>query len=61
MTNDPLYNHYDFAWSPTGNRLAFVRFNQSTLTEPPEVWTIDPQTGQASQIILGGYAPQWIP
>jgi len=61
LTNDPLYNHYDFAWSPAGNRLAFVRFNQSTLTEPPEVWTIDPQTGRATQIIIGGYAPQWIP
>jgi dipeptidyl aminopeptidase/acylaminoacyl peptidase len=61
LTNDPLYNHYDFAWSPAGNRLAFVRFNQSALTEPPEVWTIDPETGQATQIIIGGYAPQWIP
>ncbi len=41
LINDPLYNHYDFAWSPAGDRLAFVRFNQSLLTEPPEVWTID--------------------
>jgi Tol biopolymer transport system component len=61
LTNDPLYNHYDFAWSPAGNRLAFVRFNQSTLNEPPEVWTIDPDTGQDTQIIIGGYAPQWVP
>jgi Tol biopolymer transport system component len=61
LTNDPLYNHYDFAWSPAGDRLAFVRFNQSTLTEPPEVWTVDPATGQATQIIIGGYAPQWLP
>jgi Tol biopolymer transport system component len=61
LTNDPLYNHYDFAWSPAGERLAFVRFNQSTLNEPPEVWTIDPLTGQATQIILGGYAPVWVP
>jgi Tol biopolymer transport system component len=65
LTNDPLYNHYDFAWSPASDRLAFVRFNQSALTEPPEVWTIDPAvaaaTGQATQIIIGGYAPQWIP
>jgi Tol biopolymer transport system component len=61
LTNDPLYNHYDFAWSPDAGRLAFVRFNQSLLTEPPEVWTMDPETGQATQIIIGGYAPQWIP
>jgi Tol biopolymer transport system component len=65
LTNDPLYNHYDFAWNPASDRLAFVRFNQSTLTQPPEVWTIDPAiaaaTGQATQIIIGGYAPQWLP
>lgn len=61
LTNDPLYNHYDFAWSPAGDRLAFVRFNQSLLTEPPEVWTIDPATGQALKIIISGYVPQWIP
>jgi hypothetical protein len=75
LTNDPLYNHYDFAWSPAGDRLAFVRFNQSLLTEPPEVWTLDIApapiaadaaadaviSSGATQIILGGYAPQWIP
>jgi hypothetical protein len=77
LINDPLYNHYDFAWSPAGDRLAFVRFNQSLLTEPPEVWTIDlvsavadtsatgetntAAPGAARQIITGGYAPQWLP
>jgi hypothetical protein len=61
LTNDPLYNHYDFAWSPSSDRLAFVRFNQSALTQPPEVWTIDPLSGQATQIIIAGYAPQWLP
>jgi Tol biopolymer transport system component len=61
LTNEPLYNHYDFAWSPASDRLAYVRFNQSTLTEPPEVWVIDIATEAATQIIIGGYAPQWIP
>lgn len=61
LTNDPVYNHYDFAWSPGGERLAFARFDQSALTEPPQVWTIDPQTGRATQILSGGYAPRWIP
>lgn len=61
LTNEALYNHYDFAWSPAGDRLAFVRFNQDAPTEPPEVWTLDPESGQATQIIIGGYAPGWIP
>jgi len=61
LTNDSLYNHFEFTWSPAGDRLAYVRFNQSALTEPPEIWLIDPFSGQATQLIVGGYAPQWIP
>jgi hypothetical protein len=61
LTNDPLYNHYDFAWRPDGMQLAAVRFNQAAMTEPPEIWLIDPLTGLSSQLIVGGYAPQWIP
>jgi Tol biopolymer transport system component len=61
LTNDPLYNHFEFAWSPAGDRLAYVRFNQSALTEPPEIWLIDPFSGQPTQLISGGYAPQWMP
>jgi Tol biopolymer transport system component len=61
LTNDPFFNHFNFAWSPAGNLLAFVRFNQTVLTEPPEVWVIDPQTTQATRLVEGGFAPQWIP
>ncbi|MBN1149149.1 MAG: PD40 domain-containing protein [Anaerolineales bacterium] len=61
LTDDPLYNHFELAWSPAGDRLAYVRFNQGALTEPPEIWLIDPFNGQATQLVLGGYAPQWMP
>jgi Tol biopolymer transport system component len=61
LTEDPDYNHFDFAWSPDGRRIAYVRFNQSLLTEPPEVWIMDVQTGEQTQLIAGGYSPQWIP
>lgn len=61
LTDDPLYNHFDIAWSPSGRWLAYVRFNQSLLSEPPEVWWIDPLTGQAAPAALGAYAPLWIP
>ena len=61
LTNEPLYNHFDFAWSPASDRLVYVRFDQSTMTQPPEIWIIDPSTGQAMQLVKGGYAPQWIP
>jgi Tol biopolymer transport system component len=61
LTDEPLYNHFDFAWSPDSQQLVFVRFNQTELTEPPEIWMMDPNTGAARRLLVGGYAPQWIP
>ncbi|MEJ2708685.1 MAG: hypothetical protein P8074_13795 [Anaerolineales bacterium] len=61
LTDDPFYHHYALAWKPGGGQLAYVRFNQTVLTEPPEIWVINPETAQATRLIVGGYAPQWIP
>jgi len=61
LTNNPLFNHYDFAWSPDSDQLAFVMFDQSSMIDPPEIWVIDISTGQSTQLVQGGYAPQWIP
>ncbi|MFM8320430.1 MAG: TolB family protein, partial [Chloroflexota bacterium] len=61
LTADPVYSHFDFAWSLDSQRLAFVRFNQSTLSEPPEVWIIDLQSGEFTRVLVGGYAPLWLP
>jgi Tol biopolymer transport system component len=61
LTDDPFYNHYDFAWNPEGEELAYVRFNQDLMTEPPEIWLIRADGTLARQLIIGGYAPQWMP
>ena len=61
LTADPFYNHYDFSWAPAGSRLAFVRFNQTLLTEPPEIWVIDTINARANKLVVGGYQPQWMP
>ena len=61
LTNEPLYNHFEFVWSPSGDQIAYVRFNQSTLTEPPEIWLLDPGNSLTTRLITGGYSPQWIP
>jgi hypothetical protein len=61
ITDEPFYNHYDFAWRPDGSQLAYMRFNQNVLTEPPELWLIDIDGTRPRQLVIGGYAPQWIP
>lgn len=61
LTNDPLFNHYDFSWSPDGRQIAYVRFNQTLLLDPPELWLVDVETTQARKLVTGGFAPLWIP
>jgi Tol biopolymer transport system component len=61
LTNEPLYTHYDFAWSPDSRQLAYVRFNEDTLTEPPEIWLTDVDGSKATRLLVGGYAPAWAP
>jgi Tol biopolymer transport system component len=61
MTDDPDYNHFDLRWSPAGDQLAFVRFNQTEPTNPPELWLMDPLTGRTILIATAGFSPQWIP
>ncbi|MFC2055034.1 Ig-like domain-containing protein [Chloroflexota bacterium] len=59
-TDNPNFNHFDYAWSPDGIRLAYVRFNQTTLNEATEIWLIDTNNGLTTSLVQGGFAPQWI-
>jgi hypothetical protein len=61
LTDEPDYNHFDLTWNPAGDQLAYVRFNQTTPTEAPELWLMEVASGQAVRVIAGGYAPVWIP
>ena len=61
VTNTPDTNHYNLAWSPDGSRIAYSRFNQNAPTDPPEIWLVDPTSGEEAQLVIGGYAPKWIP
>jgi Tol biopolymer transport system component len=61
LTDEAQFNHYDFAWSPTGDRLVYVRFDKDALTELPEIWLINADGSNATRLITGGYSPQWIP
>ena len=55
------YNHYDLAWSRDGSMLAYVRFNQVKISDPPELWMVDQGGNQPLQLVIGGYSPLWIP
>ena len=61
LTQAGDYSHHNFAWSPDGKQLAFVRFNQTILTEPTELRLINVDGSHPIELIKGGYAPQWIP
>lgn len=61
ITASPDFNHYDLAWNPDGQQIAYVRFNQTMPVEPPEIWLLDLLSGRSVKLITGGYAPAWIP
>ncbi len=61
ITNEADYNHYDLAWSRDGLRLAYVRFDESKLSTPPELWMINADGSNALQLVIGGFSPIWIP
>jgi Tol biopolymer transport system component len=61
LTDEPAYSHSGFAWSPDGQQLAYLRFNQESLTDPPELWIMNADGSDRIQLLAGGYSPQWIP
>ncbi len=61
ITQEADYNHYDLAWSRDGRMIAYVRFNQAKLSDPPELWMVNTDGSNPLQLVIGGYAPVWIP
>jgi len=61
LTESVDYHHSSFSWHPEGEELAFVRYNQATLSEPPEIWLINKDGTGKMRVIINGYAPGWIP
>jgi Tol biopolymer transport system component len=61
ISDVPDYNHYDLAWSRDGLELAYVRFNQVKISDPPELWMASLVGNPPVQLVIGGYAPTWIP
>ncbi len=61
LTDEVDYQHTSFAWHPDGEQLAYVRYNQATLSEAPEIWLVSTTNGGALRLIINGFSPGWIP
>lgn len=61
LSNEPFFNYYSFAWSPDGRQIAYLRSDQMDLTQPVELWVMGTDGSNPVQLVIGGFAPQWIP
>ena len=61
VMTDRLRVDYDFAWSLDGSQLAFVRFDVGAPTSPPELWLVNADGSNPLELVVGGYAPAWVP
>jgi Tol biopolymer transport system component len=61
LTDSPIYSHHSFAWRRDGQQIAFVRANQDAVTELPELWLINADGTRPLELVIGAFAPQWLP
>jgi len=61
LTDAPDYNHTAIAWNPDGQSLAYVRYNNAQISEPPEIWAINRSGSQKIRLVINGFAPRWLP
>jgi len=61
LTDEVDFHHTSFAWHPDGDQMAFVRYNQAKLSDPPEIWLINHDGTESLRLIINGFAPGWIP
>jgi len=61
LTSQPALNHAGLAWNPDGTRLAYMLFDQSSASEPAEIWWMWADGTGEQRIVVAGYGPEWIP
>ncbi|MEA2008787.1 MAG: Ig-like domain-containing protein [Chloroflexota bacterium] len=61
LTDAPDYNHTGIVWHQDGQRLAYVRYNNAQISEPPEIWFVNRSGAQKTRLVINGYAPRWLP
>jgi len=61
LTDEPGLNHSALAWSPDGQYLAYMLFDQTDMTRPAEIWWRSADGSAGGVLVVGGYAPAWSP
>ncbi|HSB91123.1 MAG TPA: Ig-like domain-containing protein [Anaerolineales bacterium] len=61
LTDEPTLNHSALAWSPDGQYLVYMLFDQMDMTRPAEIWWRSADGSGSGQLAVGGYAPAWTP
>ena len=61
LSNDPLFNHSHFVWSPEGALIVYVRFDVTAPASVTEIWSVNANGTNAQKLVTGGYLPQWLP
>lgn len=60
LTDSPSFAHSNFAWSPSGEAIAYVRIDQSQAQAEPEIWIYDFVAGREELVVEGGHSPAWL-
>lgn len=61
LTTDLFYNHTAPVWSPDGRYLAFARTPIEGIRIEPAIWLYDFAEDSFQELMVGGWAPRWIP
>jgi Tol biopolymer transport system component len=61
LLEEPNHNHSAIQWSADGAHLAYMRLDQESPGEPPEIWVFDLELETAERLVQGGFRPIWIP
>jgi len=61
LTDESFYGYSSLAWSPDSSTLVCLRKNRMDIAQPGEIWLYEIEGGGHSQLVIGGYLPQWIP
>lgn len=61
VTDYPVYHHSGFVWSPRGDRLLVLRFDQADPTTPATLGWLEVETGAWTTLAEGAFLPHWSP